>query len=108
MNASPDSCRDGLKADINENWKSSYGYYLTTQNFTNRIDIFYAPCILQMQKQELIDIFGEPTITDYSSITYKVIAADNNGKIADSHCKYIIFYLDEDENIQGYQGYYKE
>src|SRR4051812_23020666 len=86
-------CEDALRTDINLNWKFMNGYYLTTQNFTNRLDLLYARCILMMKKQEIIDLFGEPTTSDHLSLIYVTIPICDSGEKDYSYWRYFVFFL---------------
>ncbi len=97
------NCIAKLKQELNENWKfnSDTIYYKTNFNFLSRFDSIYKFCLYNLPKENIIEMFGKPTIDGKDNFQYLASKPCKlqHKNLSSTECRYIRFFVDESKNL---------
>jgi hypothetical protein len=102
-NISGNNCIGKLKTELTENWKfnSDTNYYKTNFNFLSRFDSTYKFCLYDLPKDNIIELFGKPTIDGKENFQYLASKPCKlqRKNLSNTECTYIRFFVGESKNI---------
>ena len=96
-------CYNQLKSELKGNWKPSKdsSYFIVTEKLLVLLDSVYKSCILSLNKNQIISLFGKPTVIQSPAAEFHypyalsyLITPPCDASHGYTECSYYIFSLD--------------